>query len=140
MFPSSRRLVPLAAVLAGLALGCDGRPSVDSSMTEATVTGTVKVHGKPATGGEIVFNPANVDRPVGPRSAPISKDGTYTIKTLTGGNQISFAGSLAIENPGLFRMKQYYEVQRGESTKDFDLLAEPNSGGPTKKAPGRPRS
>ena len=128
-----RYLAPIATILAALGPGCDGRPAVDSSMTEATVSGTVLVKGKPATGGEVVFNPANVDRPVGPRSAPINKDGTYTVKTLTGGNQIGFAGSLATENPGLFRLKQYYEVKRGENKKDFDLLSGAEvPAGPTK--------
>jgi hypothetical protein len=127
------RLAPIAAILAGIGAGCDGRPSVDSSTTEATVSGTILVRGKPATGGEILFNPANVDRPVGPRSAPIGKDGTYTIKTYTGGNQVGFAGSLATENPGLFRFKQYYEVQKGENKKDFDLLNGSEApAGPTK--------
>jgi hypothetical protein len=127
-------------ILAGLGSGCDDRPAVDSSMTEATVTGTVLVKGKPATGGEIRFDPANVDRLVGPRTAPIGKDGTYTITTLTGGNQIGFAGSVATQNPGLFRFRVYYEVRRGENKKDFDLLSDANpADGPSKAySKGRP--
>jgi hypothetical protein len=133
-------LTPFVVSLAGLVLGCDGRPAVDSSTTEATVTGTVLIKGKPATSGEIRFNPANVDRLVGPRSAPIGPDGTYTIKTYTGGNQIGFAGSLATENPGLFRFKEYFEVQRGENKKDFDLLNDPQAAsGPTKSLGKLPR-
>jgi len=109
-------------------------------MTEATVTGTVVVRGKPATGGEVRFNPANVDRQVGPRSAPIGKDGTYTITTYTGGNQIGFGGSLATDNPGLFRHKQYYEVRRGENKLDFDLLKDGEAPrGPTKSRGRMPR-
>jgi hypothetical protein len=120
-------------VLALIGAGCDGRPYVDTSTTEVTVTGTVLVKGKPATGGEIRFDPSNVDRPVGPRTAPIGKDGTYTIKTFSGGNQIGFAGALAVENPGLFRYREYFEVKKGENRKDFDLLndSEPSKG-PTK--------
>ena len=50
--------------------GCgDGKPSVDSSLTEATVTGLVSVKGKPATGGTIRFNPSNSGRIVPYRSA-----------------------------------------------------------------------
>jgi hypothetical protein len=125
-----RHLAPFVVILAVLGSGCDGRPSIDSSTTEATVTGIVMLKGKPATSGEIFFNPANVDRQVGARSAPIGPDGTYTIKTYTGGIQIGFGGSLVSENPGLFRFKQYYEVQRGENKKDFDLLSssQPGSG------------
>jgi hypothetical protein len=115
-----RCLAPFVVILAGIGLGCDGRPPVDSSLNEATVTGTVLIRGKPATGGKIQFNPANVDRLVGAREADIGKDGTYTIKTYTGGNLIGFAGSVATENPGLFRYKQYYEVQPGENKKDID--------------------
>ena len=135
-----RYLAPCVVILAGLGSGCDGRPAVDSSTTEATVTGTVLIKGKPAIGGEIRFNPANVDRLVGPRSAPIGKDGTYTITTYTGGNLIGFAGSLASENPGLFRFREYFEVQRGENKKDFDLLKDSHAAAlPTKSfGKGRP--
>jgi hypothetical protein len=136
---SHRHLAPFVVIVTGLSAGCDGRPSVDSSTTEATVSGIVLVKGKPATGGEILFNPANVDRLVGPRSAPIGKDGSYTIKTYTGGNQIGFAGSLAVENPGLFRLKQYYEVRRGENKKDFDLLGGPESARVPAKVPNKRR-
>ena len=136
---SHRHLAPLVVIVAGLGAGCDGRPSVDSSTTEATVSGIVLVKGKPATGGEILFNPANVDRLVGPRSAPIGKDGSYTITTYTGGNQIGFGGSLAVENPGLFRLKQYYEVKRGENKKDFDLLGGSESARAPAKVPNKRR-
>ena len=63
-----------------------GAPAVSSSMEEATVKGTVTIKGKPAAGGEILFDPANVDRKVMARSAPDQKDGTYTIKTLVDAN------------------------------------------------------
>jgi hypothetical protein len=140
MNDSIRHLTPLVVILAGLGSGCDGRPAVDSSTTEATITGTVLIKGKPAKGGEIRFDPSNVDRTVGPRSAPIGPDGTYTIKTYTGGNQIGFAGSLASENPGLFRYKEYFEVRRGETKKDFDLLKDSQAAsGPTKNPGKLPR-
>ncbi len=135
-FPT-RNLAPFVIILAGLGPGCDGRPPVDSSKTEATVTGTVLVKGKPAKAGEIRFDPSNVDRLVGPRSAPIGPDGTYTIKTYTGGNQIGFAGRLASENPGLFRFKEYFEVQRGENKKNFDLLKESQGAYGSPKSKGR---
>src|SRR5262245_66253881 len=73
------------------ALGCGGRhPPVSSSATEATVTGTITLHGKKATRGEVVFDPSNYRRAnEAARSAPISKDGTYSIRTLTGDNMVS---------------------------------------------------
>ncbi|MCA1686645.1 MAG: DUF4198 domain-containing protein [Planctomycetia bacterium] len=51
----------LAAVVA--LAGCDsGVPSVSSSSTEATVHGVVKYKGQPVPGGEIKFDPANIQR------------------------------------------------------------------------------
>ena len=121
------------AVLVGV-VGCDGRPSVDSSLNEVTVSGVVKVKGKPATGGEILFDPSNVDRTVGSRSAPIGPDGSYTIKTYTGSNRIGFSGAIATEHPGLFRAKLFFDVTSGGNKKDFDLLNDGDSaaGSPTK--------
>ncbi|WP_165073770.1 hypothetical protein [Paludisphaera rhizosphaerae] len=85
--------IPVAAALAcGLLLaGCDtGAPSVSASTDEVAVKGTVKIGGKPATGGEIMFDPSNVKRKfAGIRSAKIGEDGTYTVTTLYGGNKIS---------------------------------------------------
>ncbi|MGE3820449.1 MAG: hypothetical protein AB7I30_13625 [Isosphaeraceae bacterium] len=76
-------------VLVIAATGCEGKPSVSTSKTEVTVTGTVTLHGKKATRGEIVFDPANYLRAnESVRTAPISKDGTYSIRTLTGQNMV----------------------------------------------------
>src|SRR4051794_15189478 len=79
--------------------GCgDGKPSVDTSLNEATVTGVVSVKGKPASGGKINFNPSNSGRIVPTKSADIGPDGTYSVKTYTGDNQVSFSGEVAIKN------------------------------------------
>src|SRR5271163_4954532 len=81
-----------------LVSGCgDGRPPMDTSMTEATVSGVVSVKGVPATGGTVLFNPSNAGRIVPTRTAPIGPDGNYTIKTLTGINQVSFEGDVAVK-------------------------------------------
>ena len=107
------------------ASGCgDGRPPMDTSLTEATVSGVVSVKGVPATGGTILFNPSNAGRIVPTRSAPIGPDGTYTIKTLTGINQVSFEGDVAAKNRGVGLLKDFAEVTSGTNKKDFDLLAE----------------
>jgi hypothetical protein len=122
--PIRRALAGLSAAAALWILpGCDGgsAPSVDGSTTEATVKGVVKVDGTPATEGEIVFNPANNRRPnVAPRSAPIGKDGTYTVKTLTGENEVKLVGSLVKKNPVAGRSARVFNVKTGENTFDVD--------------------
>jgi hypothetical protein len=112
--------------------GCgDGKPSVDTSKTEATVSGTVKVKGKPAEGGVIMFNPSNSERIASTRSVQIGKDGSYKITTFTGGNQVSFDGDIAKQNQGVGLIKEYVDVKSGSNTADFDLMGE----GGGKKAP-----
>jgi len=105
--------------------GCnDGKPSVDTSKNEAKVSGTVRVRGVPAEGGTIVFNASNSERIVGAKSAPINKDGTYSITTYTGGNQVLFEGDVAMKNREIGLLREYVDVQRGENDHDFDLLSE----------------
>jgi hypothetical protein len=105
--------------------GCgDGKPSVDSSLTEATVTGLVSVKGKAATGGSIRFNPSNSGRIVTYRSAEIGPDGSYSVKTFTGMNRVSFDGPIASQNKGVGLLKQYADVKSGENKIDFDLMGE----------------
>ena len=100
---------------------------MDTSLTEASVSGFVSVKGVPATGGTILFNPSNAGRIVPTRSAPIGPDGAYTIKTLTGTNQVSFEGEVATKNRGVGLVKDFAEVTSGTNKKNFDLLG-PNSG------------
>ena len=77
MIRTKWRMVGLAAALF-VGWGCGGgAPPVDSSTAEATVQGTVTARGKPVTRGVITFDPSNIERPVGPRTAPIGKDGTH---------------------------------------------------------------
>ena len=103
--------------------GCGGSPpAVETSNTEATVKGVVKVGGAPSAEGEIVFNPANYKRKdAAPRSAPIGKDGSYTIKTLTGENQVRLGGSLARKKQVLTRVQRTLDVHPGENTFDFEV-------------------
>jgi hypothetical protein len=135
-----RKTLPLAPALLVLAacVGCgDGKPSVDTSLTEATVSGVVSVKGTPATGGQIRFNPSNSGRIVPTRSAEIGPDGRYTIKTLTGDNRVTFDGEVAAKNRGVGLMKEYASVNSGENTIDFDLMGAGAKVGPvdfTKKA------
>jgi hypothetical protein len=103
--------------------GCgDGKPSIDTSLTEATVTGVVSVKGEPATGGTIHFNPSNSGRIVPTRTAEIAPDGTYTIKTYTGDNRVTFGGELAKKHMGLGLLREYASVHSGENKIDYDLM------------------
>ncbi|MDG3007991.1 hypothetical protein [Paludisphaera mucosa] len=92
----SRRTCKALAATASLAAcllsaGCEtSAPAVSGSTAEVTVRGTVKIHGRPAGGGEILFDPSNVKRKFAPiRSAAIGPDGAYTVTTLYGENKIS---------------------------------------------------
>jgi hypothetical protein len=115
----------VAAVLLLAAVGCgDGKPSIDTSLTEATVKGLVTIKGTPATGGEIRFNPSNSGRVVAARSARIGPDGAYTIKTYTGDNVVTFDGEVASKNRGVGLIREYAKVASGEQEVNFDLMGE----------------
>lgn len=122
-----RRLLSGTACL-GIAVvvlggGCSGgRPSVDTSTTEATVSGIIKVRGKPVTGGKVAFDPSNVERKSEPaRTAEIGKDGSYTVKTLVGMNMVSFSGPQFAKERELQDVNTQYNVQSGEQTYNIDL-------------------
>lgn len=103
--------------------GCgDGKPSIDTSLTEATVTGVVTAKGVPVTGGTINFNPSNSGRIVPTRTAEIGSDGTYTLKTYTGDNLVTYGGELAAKHVGVGLKRDYASVQPGENKLDFDVL------------------
>lgn len=103
--------------------GCgDGKPNVDTSLAEATVSGVVTANGIPATGGTIYFNPSNSGRLVPTKSADIGPDGRYTIKTYTGDNRVTYGGEVAKKNTGVGLRKDYANVQSGENKLDFDVL------------------
>jgi hypothetical protein len=103
--------------------GCsDGTPSVDTTTAEATVSGVVKVHGKPMAGGEITFDASNNQRKDEPlRKAPIGKDGTYSITTLQGHNSARISSPMIAKDPQLAYGIHTIEVQPGENTFNIDL-------------------
>jgi len=111
------------ALILGMMTGCgESPPSVDSSNAEATVKGVVKIGGVPATEGEIAFDPTNFKRPNEKiRTAPIGKDGTYSIKTLTGENVIRLGGAITKKNSALEYSKKAMMVNSGENTFDFEV-------------------
>jgi hypothetical protein len=104
-----------------LAVGCEDKPSVDTSTAEGTVKGTVTVGGKLATRGEVQFDPANYKRKdVSARKAKINEDGTYTITTLTGSNSVSVnTPELQKKTAGLYQQLSL-DVQSGENK--FDIV------------------
>ena len=124
---------------AGAVAGCEGSPpSVDSSNTEATVKGVVKVDGAPATEGEIVFDASNYKRPdAAPRTAPIGKDGTYTIKTFTGANVARLGGALTKKKTALQYTKRPVNVTSGENTFDFVVGGDDGDGTKGNAAPAK---
>jgi hypothetical protein len=114
-----------AVILLVAASGCgDGKPSVDTSLTEATVKGLVTIKGSPVTGGEIRFNPSNSGRVVAARSAKIGPNGDYTVRTYTGDNVVTFDGEVASKNRGVGLIREYANVVSGEQEINFDLLGE----------------
>ena len=121
----------LAALMVGglLAIsGCEGGspPSVTSATTEATVKGKVTLGGKPASGGEVVFDPSNYQRKMeSARTAKIGADGTYTIKTLVGQNSIRLGGdAIQKQMPMATRRSWDLDVKGGDNTFDIDVPAE----------------
>ncbi len=107
-----------------VAMGCgEGRPPVDESLSEATVRGVIKLKGVPAAGGGmVIFNASNVMRKVPAVSATIMEDGSYSLKTYTGGNEVKFNGPFMKDERGLALTTRYCELDAGENVIDFDLL------------------
>jgi hypothetical protein len=116
------RIASIVMCLATATACGDGKPYVDTSLNEATVTGTVSANGVPATGGSIHFNPSNSGRIVPTRSAEIGPDGKYTIKTYTGDNQVTYGGDVATKNRGVGLRRDFATVEAGENHFDFDVL------------------
>jgi hypothetical protein len=126
MRPSSHHIVGFIAVgmvLAGWGCGGGSAPSVSSSTAEATVSGTVTIKGKPATKGEVSFDPANINRNVGARTAQLNADGTYTVTTLLGGNVVRVATPETARDPVMKFNETTIDVQSGTNTLDIVLPA-----------------
>lgn len=126
------RIVVLATsslLLLAVVGGCGGGPpAVDTSTTEATVSGKVTVRGEPAAGQTISFDPSNVQRKTElARSTETGDDGSYTVTTLLGQNQVTFSGSM-FQDADLQYESISFDVQRGENTLDIDLPTGSNTG------------
>jgi len=121
-----RRIVGLiTTTVLVVAWGCgEGAAPADSSSTEATVTGTVTIKGKRATGGEISFDPSNVNRKMEPpRRTEITKEGTYTVKTLVGDNVVRLSTPEVNKDRQLGGQDYTVNVKPGENTYDLTITA-----------------
>ena len=118
----------VASTLA-LAPGCgNGAPSVSSSATEATVSGKVTIRGKPVAKGKISFDPSNINRKdATPTTADLGADGSYTLKTLVGVNQVTFLGPPFVKEQEIQDARFQLDVKAGENSFSPDL---PPSTGP----------
>src|SRR5919107_1535589 len=110
---------------AGLAIGggCgDAKPAAESSTAEATVKGTVTVLGRPATKGQVIFDPTNINRPDAQVcTAEIGADGTYLATTLVGPNSITVIVPKPPRPMEGMNPEFGLDVQPGENTLDISL-------------------
>ncbi len=105
-----------------LIVGCGGeKASVDTATTEVTVKGTVRLQGKPLDKGTVTFNPSNYARKVAPRQAGIGKDGTYSVTTLVGRNEVLVDSPQIRKDPRLAYKRFTFTVQDGASPFDIDV-------------------
>lgn len=120
----------LAALFASAALmtagGCGEKPTTvdetaSNSKAEATITGKVSIKGKAASRGRVTIEPLGTNGiPTGSNVAQVDKDGTYTVTTTAGSNDISVSstGDATIDS-GYNKMTT--EVKPGPNTLDLDL-------------------
>ncbi len=111
----------LVALLTAFA-GCgDLAPAMSSSTEEGTVSGVVKLEGKPVTQGSVHFDPSsNVRKGAQARTATIGKDGTYTVSTLVGQNRVRFSDVSSKRNVSFEEVGR--DIQSGSQALDFDLM------------------
>jgi hypothetical protein len=117
----------VVALLVGIgalaAIGCgSGAPYAESSLTEATVSGHVTSEGQPVTKGQVIFDPANVNRPrESARTAEIRKDGTYEVKTLIGENRVTVAIPGRSRKKAAPYVQQIFKVETSGNTLDIPV-------------------
>jgi hypothetical protein len=124
MRPSRRHLARLAsaALTAGVIVGCGGgKPPVDTSTEEGTVTGSVRIHGKAPKSGKVIFDPSNHLRRETSRETEIGADGTYSITTLVGQNIVRLETPETTGDRVLSDFDLYYDVKPGENRYDIEM-------------------
>jgi hypothetical protein len=125
-----REVAGWLALALGAVAGCGNpdAPRMTASMEEATVTGVVRIRGKPVTNGRIGFRAANINRPdVRPIDTEIGRDGRFTIKTLVGDNSVDVTCKELAQprNRQLIENEQTIRVRPGENQIDIDIPRKP---------------
>jgi hypothetical protein len=115
-----RRWVGSALACASLIAwsGCgESKPSAEASQAGAgKVTGTVKVHGLPMSGGKITFAPANSQRKEAKATTTeVRADGTFEVTTVTGPNTVTISGPAVKKEPALGGASKTVDVKSGEN-------------------------
>src|SRR5262245_26881453 len=118
----------LAALFASAALittaGCGAEQRTGegaAAKTEATVTGKITIKGKPASKGRVTIEPLGANGiPTGSKVAEVGKDGTYTVTTTPGQNDVtvSSTGDAAADSG---YNKTSIDAKPGSNTLDLDL-------------------
>jgi hypothetical protein len=115
-------LVAACAVTVFLGGGCGGETSATSSSEEAAVHGTVKLQGKLVRSGTVSFEPSRGDRSSAmPRTAPIRKDGTYSLKTLVGTNRVNVSAPAFPNEPNAQRLIPECDVRSENNTFNIEF-------------------
>jgi hypothetical protein len=115
-------LVAACAVTLSLGGGCVGETSATSSYEEAAVHGTVKVQGKLVRSGTVSFEPSNGDRSEAmPRTSPIGKDGTYSLKAPVGTNRVHVSAPAFPNEPNAQRLIPECDVRGGNTTFNIEF-------------------
>jgi hypothetical protein len=109
----------LAAAAFALSPGCGGgsTPSL-GPREEATVKGKVTLDGKPLTEGTVYFSPPGLDQKRA--ETTIGKDGSYTIKTVSGPNSVSLGSKSLAKHRGLNSYIETCDVKPGADN-SFDV-------------------
>jgi hypothetical protein len=113
-----------AGFACGLALSGCGSGSGDGAASlgeEATVHGKVTIKGVRAKSGRIYFDPTTASRQSVPvSSVEIGKDGTYTVKTLTGENRVNVETAETRSDSNL-SIPETFVVNSGDNSHDVTI-------------------
>ncbi len=93
----------------------------ESSLTEAVVTGRVTEKGRPIKRGQVIFDPANINRRSAPaRTAEIRPDLTQEIKMLNGQNRVTLAIPGRVTKGASPSVQKVFDVKPEGSSLDIE--------------------
>ena len=115
-----------AALMAAWGCGESGDGGKAAPRADATVAGKIMIKGKPAAKGRINFEPVDAPGglPVASNVAQVGKDGTYSVTTRTGSNDVTVSGTGDPKTDASYN-KTSFEVQPGSNTLNLDLPIKP---------------